>query len=205
MWSSADPAIVASLGMFKRDPQPFYRWIAPQIGTILNAEPNPAHRALAELERQGKLQAIVTQNIDGLHQKAGSRQVYELHGHLRSATCIHCGQRFAVEQHLPTASRGEVPRCSCGGAIKPDLILFDEQLPLDIWQQAETAIERCDLLLVVGTGLEVYPVAELPELALRRGVDLIVVNYSPTWADRRAAALIREDVAIALPQIVAQR
>jgi NAD-dependent deacetylase len=95
-----------------------------------------------------------------------------------------------------------VPRCTCGGAIKPDLVLFDEQLPIDLWQHAETAIKQCELLIIVGTGLEVYPVADLPELALRHGAQLIVVNYTPTWADRRALAVIREDVAVALPQIV---
>lgn len=203
MWNTEDPAVVASLGRFKRDPQPFYRWIAPHITTILEAEPNPAHRALAELERRGKLQAIVTQNIDGLHQKAGSRTVYELHGHLRTATCIQCGQSWPTSEHLATAQQGLVPHCTCGGAIKPDLVLFDEQLPIDVWQHAEAAIRQCDLLIVAGTGLEVYPVADLPELALHHGAQLIVVNYTPTWADRQALAVIREDVAVALPQIVA--
>lgn len=203
MWNSDDPAVVASLGMFKRDPQPFYRWIAPHIATILEAEPNPAHRALAELERCGKLQAIVTQNIDGLHQKAGSQTVYELHGHLRTASCIRCRQAWPTAAHLATAQQGLVPRCTCGGAIKPDLVLFDEQLPSDTWQRAEAAVTQCDLLIVVGTGLEVFPVADLPELALHHGVKLIVVNYTPTWADRQALVVIREDVAVALPQIVA--
>ncbi|HEX6290543.1 MAG TPA: NAD-dependent deacylase [Herpetosiphonaceae bacterium] len=203
VWHSADPAIVASLGAFKRDPQPFYRWIKPLIPTMLNAEPNPAHYALAELERRGKLAAIITQNIDGLHQKAGSHTVYELHGHLRTATCTRCGRSYAAAEHLAAAQQGLVPRCACGGAIKPDIILFDELLPTGVWQRAEAAIKHCDLLIVAGTGLEVYPVADLPETALRHGARLIIVNYTPTWADDYAHALLHEDVAVALPQIVA--
>lgn len=204
MWNTEDPTVVASLRSFKRDPQPFYRWIAPHIATILEAEPNPAHRALAELEQRGKLQAIVTQNIDGLHQKAGSQTVYELHGHLRTATCLQCRQSWPTAEHLATAQQGLVPRCTCGGAIKPDLVLFDEQLPIDVWQHAEAVVRQCDLLIVAGTGLEVYPVADLPELALHHGAQLIVVNYTPTWADRQALTVIREDVAVALPQIVGE-
>ena len=204
VWHSADPAIVASLGMFKRDPQPFYRWISPLISTMLSAEPNPAHAALAELERQGKLTAVITQNIDGLHQKAGSQTVYELHGHMRTATCTRCGRSDPAAAHLVTAQQGEVPRCACGGAIKPDLVLFDELLPQDIWQRAEAAVKCCDVLIVVGTGLEVYPAAGLPELALRQGAKLIIVNYGPTWADGHADLVIRADVAEALPQIAAR-
>lgn len=203
VWHSADPAIVASLHMFKRDPQPFYRWISPLIPTMLNATPNPAHHALAELERQGRLAAVITQNIDGLHQKAGSQTVYELHGHMRTATCTQCGRSDPAAAHLATAQQGQVPRCTCGGAIKPDLVLFDELLPQDIWQRAEAAVKRCDVMLVVGTGLEVYPAAGLPELALRGGATLIIVNYGPTWADDHADLVIRADVAEALPQIAA--
>ncbi len=204
VWQHADPATVASLHMFKRDPQPFYRWISPLIPTMLNAEPNPAHQALAALERQGTLAAVITQNIDGLHQKAGSQTVYELHGHMRTATCTQCGRSYPAAAHLATAQQGNVPRCTCGGAIKPDLVLFDELLPADVWQRAEAAVKGCDVLLVVGTGLEVYPAAGLPELALRQGAKLIIVNYGPTWADDHADMLIREDVAVALPQLIAR-
>jgi NAD-dependent deacetylase len=204
VWNNVDPTVVASLGRFTRDPQPFYRWISPLIPRLLDAEPNPAHVALADLEREGKLEAIVTQNIDGLHQKAGSQTVYELHGHLRTATCIQCGASSTASEHFAVAQQGQVPRCDCGGAIKPDIILFDELLPRDVWQRAEAAIKHCDALMVVGTGLEVYPVAGLPEVALRSGAQLIVVNYTPTWADEYASAIVREDVAVALPQIVAR-
>jgi NAD-dependent deacetylase len=100
--------------------------------------------------------------------------------------------------------RGEVPRCTCGGAIKPDVILFDELLPADTWRAAEHAIEHCDLLLIAGTGLEVYPVAGLPERAIKRNVDLIIINFDATWADDYAEVVLREDVATVLPQITAE-
>lgn len=204
LWQNADPTHVASLGAFRRDPQPFYRWISPLLDTMLRAEPNQAHKALAGLEQLGKLQAIITQNIDGLHQRAGSQNVLELHGHTRTATCIQCGRQSEAQEHLAVVARGEVPRCVCGGAIKPDVILFDEMLPSKTWHAAEKAVEQCDLLLIAGTGLEVYPVAALPERALQRNVNIIIINFDATWADDYATVVLREDVAVALPQIVTE-
>jgi NAD-dependent deacetylase len=204
LWQNADPTHVASLGAFRRDPQPFYRWISPLLDTMLRAEPNQAHTALAGLEQRGKLQAIITQNIDGLHQRAGSHNVLELHGHTRTATCIKCGWQSEAQEHLSVVTRGEVPRCGCGGAIKPDVILFDELLPAKTWRAAEQALEQCDLLLVAGTGLEVYPVAALPERAIQRNVNIIIVNFDTTWADDYATVVLREDVAVALPQIAVE-
>lgn len=202
VWQHADPAVVASLHAFRRDPQPFYRWISPLLGIMLRAEPNAAHYALAQLERNGKLQTVITQNIDGLHQRAGSQTVLELHGHIRSATCLQCGQHDAADQHLATALAGAVPFCSCGGALKPDVILFDELLPVDTWQAAEQAAQECDLLIVAGTGLEVYPAGDLPALALEHGARLLVINYEATWADDHADVVLRDDVAAALPRLV---
>ena len=203
VWQRANPAVVASLHAFRRDPQPFYRWISPLLAIMLRAEPNAAHYALTELERNGKLQAVITHNIDGLHQRAGSQKVLELHGHTRSASCVQCGQHYAADQHLATALAGAVPLCSCGGALKPDVVLFDERLPADTWQAAEQAVQQCDLLIVAGTGLEVYPAGDLPTLALEHGAKLLVINYEATCADNNADVVLRDNVADALPRIVA--
>lgn len=202
LWQLDDPMIVASLRGFQANPQRFYTWFRPLLKTISMAEPNPAHRALAELERRGQLTAVITQNIDGLHQRAGSREVYELHGHMRSATCLNCDQQAPSAPLLDRVRRGELPRCSCGGVFKPDVVLFDEMLPRGLYWLAHRAIERCDTLIVTGTGLEVAPVCDMPLLARRRGARLIIVNQSDTHLDAYADVVLREDVATALPAIV---
>jgi NAD-dependent deacetylase len=202
IWAVSDPAEVASLRAFRRDPDGFYSWLNGLLGPILAAHPNPAHLALAKLEAAGRLAAVVTQNIDGLHQLAGSRHVYELHGHLRSATCLECGRQVPVEPLLPTVRRGLAPRCACGGPFKPDVVLFDELLPQGIFWLARQAIEQCDLLLVAGTSLEVAPVCDLPVLAARRGAKIVIVNLDPTYLDAQADAVVCDDVATAVPALV---
>ncbi|HEX9373500.1 MAG TPA: NAD-dependent deacylase [Roseiflexaceae bacterium] len=202
LWRLDDPMVVASLRGFQADPRRFYDWFRPLLNTIAAAEPNPAHLALARLERAGTLTAVITQNVDGLHQRAGSREVYELHGHMRSATCAGCGRQAPSQPLLDRVRRGEIPRCGCGGAFKPDVVLFDELLPRGLFWLAQRALEACDALIVAGTALEVAPVCDLPLAALRRGARLIVVNQGPTYLDERADVVLREDVAIALPAIV---
>lgn len=202
VWARSDPSETASLRAFRRDPDGFYRWLTGLLGPILAARPNPAHLALAELEAAGRVSGVVTQNIDGLHQLAGSRRVFELHGHLRGATCTECGRQVPAGPLLPTIRRGAAPRCSCGGAFKPDVILFDELLPTGIFWLARKAIEECDLLIVAGTSLEVAPACDLPLLALSRGARVVVVNLEGTYLDARADAVVRDDVATALPRIV---
>ena len=168
------------------------------------ALPNPAHLALAQLERGGRLKAVITQNIDGLHQRAGSREVYELHGHMRSATCLDCERQVPAAPLIERVRRGKIPRCACGGLFKPDVVLFDELLPRGLFWLAQRAIETCDAVLVAGTALEVAPVCEMPLAALRRGARLIIVNQSETYLDERADVVLHEDVAEALPAIVEQ-
>ncbi len=202
IWAVRDPAEVASLGAFQRDPDGFYRWLSGLLAPISVARPNPAHLALAELEAAGRLSAVITQNIDGLHQAAGSRRVFELHGHLRSATCQECGRQVPTEPLLPTVRRGRAPRCSCGGAFKPDVVLFDEGLPQGVFWLAQRALEECDLLLVAGTSLEVAPVCDLPLAAARRGARIVIVNLDATYLDAQADAVIRDDVATAVPTLV---
>ncbi len=202
LWKLDDPMVVASLRGFHANPHRFYNWFRPLLKTIGTAQPNAAHVALAELEQSGRLKAVITQNIDGLHQRAGSREVYELHGHLRSATCLDCDRQAPAAPLLDRVRRGNVPRCSCGGVFKPDVVFFDEMLPRGLYWLAEYALEQCDALIVIGTALEVAPVCDMPLLARRHGARLIIVNQSETYLDDYADVVLREDVAVALPAIV---
>lgn len=205
IWNKVDPEEVASIGSFLRDPAPFYDWFGGTAETMFRAEPNPAHHALAELERRGILRAVVTQNIDSLHQKAGSRRVVELHGNTRSGTCQGCGETHEAQPLLEKYVRDHrVPRCRCGGVIKPDVVLYGEMLPYDALLAAEEEIASCDLLLVVGSSLTVAPAAQLPLLAIRVRTPLVVCNIGPTWADPYAAAVLREDVAQSLPSLLSR-
>lgn len=203
LWERVDPIKVASIYAFRQDPHAFYDWMRPMVRTLLAAEPNAGHRALAELEEDGRLKAVITQNIDDLHQRAGSREVVELHGHVREATCIHC---YIV---LPTGEllkglldSGETPRCpACDGVMKPNVVLFGEQLPFAAVNAAMAHIRQADLMLIAGSSLEVMPVSHLPVLVRERGGRLIVVNLSPTYIDDVADIVIRGDVVEVLPLI----
>ena len=156
---------------------------------VLDAQPNRAHKALAELEREGKLSAVVTQNIDGLHQKAGSKTVYELHGSILRNYCMQCGKFYPVQA---IAESDGVPRCSCGGMIKPDVVLYEEALDEQVVNGAVRAIREADLLIVGGTSLAVYPAAGL--IHYYRGSQLVMINRSPTPADHKATLLIDQPI-----------
>ena len=202
LWAQADPLAVASLGSFRRHPEAFYNWIRPLACAILQAQPNAAHVTLAELEARQRLEAVITQNIDGLHQRAGSRRVYELHGHIRQAICLHCHRVVSTEAMIPNfVEKGELPRCPCGGIFKPNVVLFGEMLPQHVWNAAVEWVERCDVLLIVGSSLEVSPAADLPLYATAHGAHLIIVNLTPTPLDGLAEVVIHEDVAVVLPRI----
>jgi NAD-dependent deacetylase len=204
LWQQADPMVVASLHAFRQNPLAFYEWVKPLVGSLRAARPNPAHLALAQLESLGLLSTIITQNIDMLHTRAGSQHVLEVHGHLREATCLCCCRVLPAAALLDGwLERGELPRCpDCGNTLKPNVILFGEQLPAQIFLEASQAARRCDLMIVAGSSLEVFPVAELPCLAADGGARLIIVNREPTCMDARAAVVIRDDVALALPAVV---
>nr|MBC7245547.1 NAD-dependent deacylase [Chloroflexota bacterium] len=206
LWEQLDPMEVASIYAFQRNPQAFYDWIRPLAKQIMEAQPNPAHFALAKLEQMGVLYAVITQNIDELHHRAGSKRVLELHGSVRTATCTRCRKQMTTAEMWSTfVASGELPHCpSCGGFLKPDVVLFGELLPLDVLSEAQQEAEQCDVMLVAGSSLEVYPAAELPSRAVEHGAKLIVVNYQPTYMDARAAVVIHEDVAVVLPQITAR-
>ncbi len=204
LWEQDDPLEVASFSTFRTNPERFYTWLRPLLQVSLAARPNPAHLALAELEQSGILQAVITQNIDGLHQRAGSRTVYELHGHMRSATCTHCERQREADELVEQVLADVIPRCTCGqhGLLKPAIVLFDEELPIAPFQQAQQALATCDVLLIVGTSLEVYPVAHMPLLALQHGARLVVINLDATYVDGYADVLLHADVATVLPVIL---
>jgi NAD-dependent deacetylase len=174
------------------------------VDIMHDAVPNPAHLALADLEKMGILKAIVTQNIDNLHQRAGSTRVLELHGHMREATCIRCYKEVVVDPAMGQQVRqGRIPRCQCGGVFKPNVILFGEQLPIRVFNQAMAEARRCDLVLVAGSSLTVSPAADVPLTAVESGASSIIVNLQPTDFDSRSDIAIRGDVAEILPRIVA--
>ncbi|MBI3158529.1 MAG: NAD-dependent deacylase [Chloroflexi bacterium] len=203
LWARVDPMEVASLSAFRTNPQRFFEWMRPLAVQIIGAKPNPAHYALAEIEEHGIRTTIITQNIDGLHQKAGSTNVLEVHGTLNTLTCVHCSNQRCVTDFMDAlVEELQMPRCpQCGHILKPDVILYEEQLPVRIWQAAEKAVADCDVLMVAGSSLEVLPVAGLPLRALEHGANLIVINQSETFLDDRAAEVVRDDLAEALPRI----
>jgi NAD-dependent deacetylase len=203
MWENADPVEVASLLAFRYHPERFYAWMRPLGKLICQAQPNAAHHALAALEQAGLLKMVITQNIDELHTRAGSRTVVELHGSLREATCVQCLQRWPGAPLMAKfVEDGRLPRCAaCGGVLKPNVILMGEDMPLGEWNAACAAARRCDVMLVAGSSLEVMPAAGLPFEALDAGARLIIVNLGPTYLDERAEVLISGDVAEVLPRL----
>ena len=170
------PETILSHSFYERDPEEFFRFYRNKM-LYLDAQPNAAHRKLAEWEAQGKLKAVVTQNIDGLHQKAGSRNVLELHGSVLRNYCVRCGAFHGVEDIVNTTG---VPRCRCGGIIKPDVVLYEEGLDEDVMMKAVSAIRHADILIIGGTSLSVYPAAGL--VRYYRGNRLAVINKSDLGA-----------------------
>jgi len=203
LWSRDEPLEVASLSTFRTAPEQFFRWFHPLASQIFNAHPNAAHHVIAELEQKGRIQAVITQNIDMLHQKAGSQQVIEMHGTLRTLSCTQCYRQQGYQAYLPAfIESGVIPHCpACGAILKPDVILFGEQLPQKAWFEAQREARNCDLMVVVGSSLEVLPVAGLPMQAIDRGAHLIIINNSDTYLNVRADVVLREDVAAVLPAI----
>ncbi len=204
LWKDCDPLTVASIYGFRQNPQAFYDWVQPLARLTMNAQPNPPHLALARLEAVGKLKCIITQNIDTLHTRAGNKLVYELHGHLRETTCTHCFAVFPAEPFIERLLEdSRVPRCpGCGGVLKPNVILFGEQLPYREVQLAKEAARLTDLMIVIGSSLEVAPASDLPQLVLRHGAKLVIINLQPTFLDSRATRVVHGNAAEILPEIV---
>jgi NAD-dependent deacetylase len=204
LWEKYDAFEVASLNAFRHNPQNFFNWMRPLARDIHVATPNPAHLGLARLEEAGYLKTIITQNIDGLHQRAGSKNVLEVHGTLRSLTCVRCYQQQNAADYMDAyVEQGIIPHCSkCDGFLKPDVVLYGEQLPARTWLKAQESCKRCDLMIVTGSSLEVLPVAGLPMRAIDYGAHLIVINQSRTYIDIRADLVLNVNVALAIPWIV---
>jgi len=182
------PETILSRSFFLSEPEEFFRFYREKI-LITDAEPNPAHRTLARWERDGKLSAVITQNIDGLHQKAGSKHVYELHGSIHRNYCRKCGKSWTAED---IAGMSGVPRCGCGGVIKPDVVLYGESLDNDVMRGAMRALAQADLLIIGGTSLSVYPAAGL--IDLYEGDRLVLINKTPTPQDHRANLILRDPI-----------
>ena len=189
------PETILSHSFYQRHPEEFYRFYRQKM-LVLDAHPNTAHLKLAELEQKGKLLGVVTQNIDGLHQKAGSQNVFELHGSIHRNYCTRCRKFYTGEE---IRNMEGVPRCSCGGVIKPDVVLYEEGLDTATIQGAVEIIAKADLMIVGGTSLAVYPAAGL--LDYFRGEKIVLINKGATPMDRRADLLIQEPIGQVLGQI----
>jgi NAD-dependent deacetylase len=204
LWAQFDPLEYGSIEAFRRDPVKVWSFYKPRVSMLTDAEPNPAHLALAELERHGLVQAVVTQNIDLLHERAGSREVVEVHGSIRTATCPGCGVQYDLGQVLELLADADAPVCSaCWAVVKPDVVFFGELLPPEAIDRAYELARAAALMLVVGSALEVYPIAGLPEETLAAGGKLAIINRGPTPYDARANLRIDGSAGEVLPAVVA--
>jgi NAD-dependent deacetylase len=198
LWANVDPMEVAHISVWRRDPERFWGFYGQRFALLEGKQPNGAHRALAQLDIP-----VITQNIDGLHAAAGSRDVIEVHGSIAAASCLACGATYPLAETRRRLEAGGVPRCDCGEVLKPDVVLFGELLDEAAMARASSLAEGADLLLCIGSSLEVYPVAGLPELTLERGGRLAVVTRSSTPFDRFAEVRLDGDVEDELSAVVA--
>lgn len=189
------PETIISHSFYQRNPEYFFRFYREKM-LPLGFEPNVTHLRLAQWEREGRLLAVVTQNIDGLHQKAGSQRVYELHGSVLRNYCTRCGQFYPAE--FVKEARG-IPRCSCGGIVKPDVVLYEEGLDQDVMEKSVAAIAGADLMIVAGTSLTVYPAAGL--VNYYRGNRLVLINRDATPYDRHADLVLHESLGEVFSQL----
>ncbi len=203
LWAKMEPMESASLTTFRRNPQKFYEWLHPLVASGSAALPNPAHLALAQLEAAGYLRAVITQNIDNLHQRAGSKMVIQLHGSLLACACPGCERAFSFDAYEKEFIENRtLPRCPfCSAILKPNITLYEEALPAKAWDQASEHARHADLMLVIGTSLEVSPANMLPLLALESGALLVINTRSNTFLDAQAHYVFKEDVALVIPQI----
>lgn len=204
MWNQVDPMKVASLSAFQNHPDRFFAWFHKLVKVAYQSKPNNAHYALSKLEQLGKSMGVITQNIDGLHSEAGSSNVLELHGSIRTAHCIQNNHEVAGSEYLPKfISSGKIPLCPrCHSVLKPDFVLYEELLPQDVWESADILSEKCDLMIVIGSSLEVVPAASIPYRSVQKAAKLMIINMSENQLDGYAHIIIRDDVSIVLPKIV---
>lgn len=205
LWANVNPMEVAHIDAFRRDPEHFWQFYGQRFQTLEDKRPNRAHQALAELERAGLLDAVITQNIDRLHARAGSRELIEVHGTIAHSSCLRCRARYEladVRSRVAMDDRG-VPRCECGEPLKPDVVLFGEYLPADALLRAEQLAGGADLMLCIGSSLEVYPVAELPAMTLAAGGRIAILTQGETPYDSRAAVRMGGDIVDELDAVLA--
>jgi NAD-dependent deacetylase len=205
LWANVDPMEVAHIDVFRRDPERFWHFYGDRFQSLRDKEPNGAHAALVELERRGRLDAVLTQNIDQLHRKAGSRELVELHGTIASSSCLVCRAGYELDdvRGRQAADAAGVPRCECGEALKPDVVLFGEFLDEAALGRAQELAAGADLLLCVGSSLEVWPVAQLPSVTRAAGGQVAIVTQGPTPFDAEAAVKLEGDVVSELQAVVA--
>jgi NAD-dependent protein deacetylase/lipoamidase len=204
LWAKVDPMEVAHIGVFERDPEQFWSYYRPRFQALGDKEPNRAHEALAELERRGLIEGVITQNIDRLHRAAGSENVIEVHGSVETSSCLDCGAAFGLDVVEDLFDGRGVALCAaCGGAVKPDVVLFGELLPEAAMARATELAESADLMLCVGSSLAVYPVAGLPQLTLDGGGALAIVTKGETPYDRDAKLKLDGEIDAELTALVA--
>jgi len=203
LWSKYDPSIYADINYFIRDPSYYWSFFRDErYPVIKKAKPNDGHNALVELEKRGKIYRIITQNIDGLHQVAGSSDVIELHGNTRKILCTRCDETYNMDEAYERLQKELPPRCSCGAVLKPSTVLFGEPLPQYALDMATLAARNCDMFLVLGSSLVVYPAASMPRIAKKNGAILVIINIDPTPMDNIADIVINESASKVLSAVV---
>jgi NAD-dependent deacetylase len=204
LWANVDPMEVAHIDVFERDPARFWSYYRPRFQSLGDKRPNPAHEALAELERRGLVAGVITQNIDRLHRAAGSRNVVEVHGSIETSSCVRCATVFEIDEVDALFDGDGVAICSnCRGPVKPDVILFGELLSEGAMARARDLAERAELMICVGSSLAVYPVAGLPQLTLERGGRLAIVTKGGTPYDGEAELKLAGEVVEELAALLA--
>jgi len=199
LWSRYDPEEYATIFAFQEDPKKVWKMLAELIVTVEAADPNPGHIALAQLESMGMLEGIITQNVDGLHQRAGSKNVFEYHGNCRSLKCDKCFKRY-TDVHM--YKKQSPPLCSCGAPLRPDVVLFDEQIPGAVQREAKELASRCELMLVIGTSAVVVPAAYLPYMTKANNGKLIEINTEGTALTQDADISIFGESGTILPALL---
>ena len=203
LWSKYDPDIYANINVFMQDSTYYWNFFKDErYPAIKNAKPNDGHYALVELEKRGKIYRVITQNIDGLHQEAGVKEVIELHGNTRKINCLSCGKTYTLDETYEILQRQLPPKCLCGGNLKTGTILFGEPLPQIALDMAMLASKNCDMFIVLGSSLVVYPAASMPLIAKRNGAVLVIVNIDPTPLDDRADLVINDSASKVLSKLI---
>jgi len=205
LWENVDPMAVAHIDAFRRDPGRFWAFYGERFQTLEDKQPNRAHEVLADLEEAGLLDAVITQNIDRLHARSGSRELVEVHGTIAHSSCLRCRAQFVlgdVRARQGVDAHG-IPRCDCGEPLKPDVVLFGEYLPVQALARADQLAASADLILCIGSSLEVYPVADLPLRTLAAGGQIAIITKGPTPLDHRAAVRLDGDVVAELEAVAA--